>query len=104
MKDILSVPGIFTELNRPGDVFILDRGFRDCIDDMTDKGFLVHMPQTIATGEWQLSTLQANISRCVTMNRWVVETVNGRFSRDFKIFREDYFNKRYNARLVLLLL
>lgn len=27
------------------------------------------------------------------MCRWVVEAVNGRFKRDFKLFRQDYFNK-----------
>ncbi|KAF9409278.1 hypothetical protein HW555_011313, partial [Spodoptera exigua] len=41
----------------------------------------------------QLSTLDANRSRCVTINRWVVEAVNGRFKRDFKIFRHEYFNR-----------
>ncbi|KAH9635150.1 hypothetical protein HF086_009490 [Spodoptera exigua] len=94
MNDIMSEGGAFTHLFREDDVFILDRGFRDCADNMTDKGFFIHMPETISTGERQLSTLQANISRCVTMNRWVVEAVNGRFSRDFKIFREVYLNKR----------
>lgn len=29
----------------------------------------------------------------VTMCRWVVEVVNGRFKRDFKLLRQKYFNK-----------
>lgn len=29
----------------------------------------------------------------MTINRWVVEAVNGRFKRDFKIFRHEYFNR-----------
>lgn len=93
MKDILN-EGAFPEpLFKENDIFILDHGFRDCADDLIDRGFQVHMPETISEGERQLTTLQANITRCITMNRWVVEAVNGRFSRDFKIFREDYFNK-----------
>lgn len=57
-------------------------------------GFQYHIPETLDDGERQLTTLQANITRCITMNRWVVEAVNGRFSRDFKIFRADFINKR----------
>lgn len=29
----------------------------------------------------------------VTICRWVVEVVNGRFKRDFKLFRQEYFHK-----------
>lgn len=94
VNELISRGDVLTYLFKEDDVFILERGFRDCADNMTNKGFLVHMPETISTGERQLSTLQANITRCVTMNRWVVKAVNGRFSRDFKIFREDYLNKR----------
>lgn len=44
--------------------------------------------------EFQLTTDQANNqSRCVTMCRWVVEVVNGRIKRDYKLFRQEYFNR-----------
>lgn len=73
------------------DIFILDRGFRDSIPAIEEHGYDAHMPPTRARGE-QLSTVDANKSRLITMCRWVVETINGRFKKDFKIFRHVYFN------------
>lgn len=75
------------------DVFILDRGFRDCIADLESHGFESHTPPTKDRQETQLTTIQANKSRLVTLCRWVVEVVNGRFKRDYKLLRQDYFNK-----------
>lgn len=77
---------------RQNDVFILDRGFRDAIGLLTSLQYLVHKPESLDVGETQLSTIKANKSRCVTLCRWVVEVVNGRFKRDFKLFRNKYFN------------
>ncbi|XP_028157568.1 uncharacterized protein LOC114350796 [Ostrinia furnacalis] len=74
------------------DVFILDRGFRDAIPFLDSLGYKVYQPESLEPGETQLSTIKANKSRCVTLCRWVVEVVNGRFKRDFKLFRNDYFN------------
>ncbi|KAJ8711927.1 hypothetical protein PYW08_008881 [Mythimna loreyi] len=51
------------------------------------------MPPSKRREDTQLSTDQANKSRLITMVRWVVETINGRFKRDFKIFRNRVFNK-----------
>lgn len=31
----------------------------------------------------------------MTLCRWVVEVVNGRFKRDFKLFRQDFFNRAH---------
>lgn len=77
---------------RENDVFILDRGFRDAIGLLTSLQYRIHKPESLSVGESQLSTLKANKSRCVTLCRWVVEVVNGRFKRDFKLFRSKYFN------------
>lgn len=76
-----------------GDVFILDRGFRDAIPTIEAYGYEAHMPPSKHREETQLSTNQANKSRLITMVRWVVETINGRFKRDFNIFRNRVFNK-----------
>lgn len=76
-----------------GDVFILDRGFRDVIDDLHACGYEAHLPKTKNRDEDQLTTEQANKSRLVTMCRWVVEVINGWFKRDFKLFRQDFFNR-----------
>lgn len=78
---------------RPNDIFILDRGFRDVVGELQRYGYKAHMPESLLEGENQLTTEQANRSRCVTMCRWVVEVVNGRIKRDFKLFRQEYFNR-----------
>lgn len=77
---------------RQNDIFILDRGFRDAIGLLTSLGYSVYQPESLEVGETQLSTIKANKSRCVTLCRWVVEVVNGRFKRDFKLLRNKYFN------------
>lgn len=77
-----------------GDVILLDRGFRDCVDEVEKKGFVVKMPHLIqksATNK-QFSTLQANETRLVTANRYGVETRNGHFKTIFKIFAKVWPN------------
>ncbi|CAH2088964.1 unnamed protein product [Euphydryas editha] len=76
-----------------GDVFILDRGFRDSLALLEHCGYHVHVPLSPEVGESQLTTRAANTSRAVTMCRWVVEEVNGIFKTAFKIFRQNYFNR-----------
>lgn len=85
--------GPFHYFFHQGDVFILDRGFRDSIPSIETYGYEAHMPPSKQRQETQLSTEQANKSRLITMVRWVVETINGRFKRDFRIFRNRVFNK-----------
>lgn len=92
MNFLVSSNGSLHQYFRRNDVFILDRGFRDSISTLEALGFRVHKPETRDQGERQLTTLQANKSRCVTLCRWVVEIVNGRFKRDYKIFRSIFFN------------
>lgn len=76
-----------------GDVFIVDRGFRDSIDVIQSCGYEVHMPPTKDRIASQLTTEQANKSRCVTICRWVVEAVNGKFKNRFRLLRQTYFNR-----------
>ncbi|KOB67881.1 Uncharacterized protein OBRU01_19118, partial [Operophtera brumata] len=85
--------GLIHWFYRPGDVFILDRGFRDSKGPLEDYGYAVHMPETKHPRETQLTTDQANKSRCVTICRWVVEVINGRFKRDFRLLRIDHSNR-----------
>lgn len=75
-----------------GDAFILDRGFRDSLPLLHQCGYRTYVPASLQEGETQLSTSEANKSRAVTICRWVVEIVNGRFKRDFKLLRQNYFN------------
>ncbi|KAH9634750.1 hypothetical protein HF086_013610 [Spodoptera exigua] len=48
---------------RENDVFILDRGFRDCISLLEECGYRTYMPDSLLEGEHQLTTAQANRSR-----------------------------------------
>lgn len=78
---------------RHGDVFILDRGFRDAISNLEACGYVAQMPETKHPNETQLTTDQANKSRLVTICRWVVEVINGRFKRDFRLLRHVHSNR-----------
>ena len=82
----------YRQLFQRNDVFILDRGFRDAIPLLETLGFQIHKPESLGPGQTQLTNEQANKSRKVTLCRWVVEVVNGRFKRDFKLFRQRFFN------------
>lgn len=91
--DLLKDESRIRDFFRQGDIFILDKGFRDVILLLEEFGFQAKMPESRLDGEHQLTTLQANNTRFVTMCRWVVEIVNGRIKRDFRIFRDVYNNR-----------
>lgn len=84
--------GLFQWFFRNGDVFILDRGFRDVIPTLEQYGYTAKMPECKLPGESQLTTEQANKTRLVTICRWVVEVINGRFKRDFRLLRHIHTN------------
>lgn len=84
---------LFHWFYRPGDIFILDRGFRDSVGLLQEYGYEVHMPENKPRRQLQYTTEQANKSRLVTICRWVVEVVNGRFKRDFRLLRNVYSNR-----------
>lgn len=73
-------------------MLILDRGFRDSIDEVETCGYRAHMPATKDASEHQLSVQKANYSRKVTMCHWVVETINGRLKNQFRQLRSQNFN------------
>ncbi|CAG4969240.1 unnamed protein product [Colias eurytheme] len=83
----------FGQFFRRGVIFILDRGFRDVVSELQEHGFVAYMPESLLDNEHQLSTQQANRSRLVTMCSWVVEVVNARAKRDYRLFR-NVFNNR----------
>lgn len=71
---------------QPNDVMILDRRFRDVIRKLKDLGIRPFMPHLLPNNEKQFTTLKANESRCITMIRWMVESVNGRIKNKFNFF------------------
>ena len=68
-----------------GDIFILDRGFRDILNSLEDDGFETKSPSFLPKAEKQLPTSEAYHSRLVTKIRWAVECVNGRI-KSWKYF------------------
>lgn len=82
----------FQRIFQPGDVFILDRGFRNVIGTLEELGYRAFMPKTKSRHERQLTTQDANESRKVTICRWVVETVNGNIKNQFRQLRQQYSN------------
>lgn len=71
-----------------GDILLLDRGFRDVVPVIEEKGLVVKMPSFLQTSErkGQLTTIEANRSRLVTAIRFVIETRNGHLKTIFKYF------------------
>lgn len=63
--DLRSEEGNIRSFFRIGDIFILDRGFRDVTTDLEAHGFRTHMSETVNENEFRLTTLQANNSRFV---------------------------------------
>ena len=66
---------------RPKDVFIVDRGFRDCIPLLNQLHFDTFMPAFLGRNEKQFETSTANQTRFVTSVRWIVEYVNGQIKQ-----------------------
>ncbi|KYN28908.1 hypothetical protein ALC57_01669 [Trachymyrmex cornetzi] len=61
---------------KPNDVFVVDRGFRDCLKLLEDLGFIIKMLHFLKDGSQHTSS-EANESRLVTKIRWIIEAVNG---------------------------
>lgn len=81
---------------RNRDIFLVDRGYRDCIPLLNHLGITYKMPALLERGHRQLSTEDANDSRIVTKMRWVVEARNGHFRSIYKML--DHVFNIQNAR------
>lgn len=57
-------------------IFVIDRGFRDCLKFLENLGLVSKMPHFLQQGS-QHSTTEANESKLVTKVRWIVEAING---------------------------
>ncbi|XP_043469676.1 uncharacterized protein LOC122503266 [Leptopilina heterotoma] len=68
------------------DIVIVDRGYRDATELLEQLGIVCKMTAHLERGRNQLSTKEANASRLVTKQRWVVEARNGHIKLIFKIF------------------
>lgn len=67
-----------------GDVFLVDRSFRNSIAKISEKGFIAKMPEFADSPTALLTTEQANRSRFVTKSCYIVEVINRRL-KNFEI-------------------
>ena len=68
----------FMDWVRPKDLFIVDRGFRDCVPHLERFGYNVKMPLFLNRNQSQFTTTEANQTRLIAKIRWVIESANGR--------------------------
>lgn len=91
LRAVLADPNGISSILRPGDVFVLDRGFRDVIADLEGEGYTVLMP-SFKGKKNQLTTKESNYSRFVTILRWVIEAVHGIIGQKYKLLHHQFRN------------
>lgn len=84
MKSILEEPNGFKTLLQPGDICIVDRGFRDVVDFLKQQGYPVLMP-ALKGKRAKLTVREANASRFVTKVRWIVEAIYGAIGEKYHL-------------------
>lgn len=89
LKYLLDETSMFDNLEE-GDILLLDRGFRDVVQLVEEKGLVVKMPSLVqgSIRKGQLTTEEANRSRLVTAVRFIVEVRNGHLKTIFKYFND----------------
>ena len=81
--------GNFDEIFLEGDLFLLDRGFRDIALELKNKyKLLPKLPTCVSPEQKFLTTKEANESRFVTKCRWVIEAINGIFEQSFRSLKD----------------
>ncbi|KAK0166595.1 hypothetical protein PV327_004088 [Microctonus hyperodae] len=99
MRKVLEDANGLRSILKKGDVFILDRGFRDVKTWLESEGFVVLMP-ALKGKRKQLPTIEANESRFVTKLRWVVEAVHGIISTKFKLLHNQFNNNMLTSAML----
>lgn len=92
LESILEDPESLSKVLNEGDIFILDRGFRDIKDKLEEKNFRVLMP-ALKGKRKQLTTEESNDSRFVTKLRWAVESVHGIIKQKYSLLDHKIDNK-----------
>lgn len=92
MKSILEEPNGLKTLLQPGDICIVDRGFRDVVDFLKEQGYHVLMP-ALRGKRAQLTVEEANASRFVTKVRWPVAAVHGAIGKKHHLLHNVLDNK-----------
>lgn len=77
----------FSNILNAGDVMLVDRGFRDCVQFLKKKEIIVKIPEFIEKNKnGQLTCKQGNRSRLITKMRFAIETANGRMKNKWSLF------------------
>lgn len=84
LEQLLETDHGLNALLKPGDVFVVDRGFRNVVPYLIKRSFVVKMPEFLEKNSKQLTAQQSNNSRIVTKVRWVVEAVHGVLKQKYK--------------------
>ncbi|XP_076660127.1 uncharacterized protein LOC143363434 [Halictus rubicundus] len=92
MKILLVDPNGISSLLQPNDFCVVDRGFRDVVEHMKNRGYNVLMP-ACKGNRAQLITAEANSSRFVTKIRWIVEAVHGDIAQKYRLLHHKIDNK-----------
>jgi len=77
---------------KPGDILIVDRGFRDVVAILEALGWIVLMP-ALKGNRKQLTTVESNESRRVTKMRSPVEAIHGIVGQRNKLLHHQVDNK-----------
>lgn len=92
MEQILQDPNGLTSIMQPGDIWIVDRGFRDVVGKLQEMQFTVMMP-ALKGNRKQLTTSESNESRYVTKVRWAVEAIHGIIGEKYHLLHQQVDNK-----------
>lgn len=71
---------------RPGDILILDRGYKDVIPFLEGLGFICFMLPFLEPGQKQFTDIQGNNGRLISITLWIVEVLNGHIKLIYKFF------------------
>ncbi|XP_011873641.1 PREDICTED: uncharacterized protein LOC105565230, partial [Vollenhovia emeryi] len=92
LKTIIQDPNGLCKFLKKNDTFVLDRGFRDIVNDLEENNFKVLMP-ALKGKRKQLTTEESNHSRFVTKIRWAVESVHGVLKQKYRFLDHKIDNK-----------
>lgn len=82
LDEIMSDEESIFSILHSDDVIVVDRGFRDSIDALNRRGFIIKIPK--GTRANQLSRIDANESRLATKTRFVIEVRNAHIKNKWK--------------------
>ncbi|KMQ87194.1 protein disulfide-isomerase a6-like protein [Lasius niger] len=92
LKIVMSQEDGLSSLMKEGDIFVLDRGFRDIKNELENRRYRVLIPAFKGKRK-QLTTKESNDSRFVTKVRWPVEAVHGVLGKKYRLLHNQLDNK-----------